>query len=199
MSTSSPELTVGLRARISEALDSRLQAKADVTHGGNKSEYVREILEIVEGLKQSEPPTGSHVRRAADYMEAKLASLNFEADVGEVLRRAFKDRSVSTQVKLQSGADPYVADFVVEYEGARVIVECKSSPRRERLELALGQAILAKHRTGLPVVTVVPYFIPGHEGATKLFEAALLPLVTVEDLVIAVREAAKQPKLENPN
>jgi hypothetical protein len=171
--------------RFSAAQAKQIEDGAARLTDGNESELARLIFELaLSPVKKGAGKSGiaDEVRRATEYVAAKDAALLFEGDVEGVLKMQYGEK-VSKQKRLGNG-EKYVADFFVEpKQGRGVVVECKSSSRRDRLELALGQAMIAKHRTGCPVIVVVPYLLPEGEELTKSFETLGCRLVSIQGLV----------------
>lgn len=115
--------------------------------------------------------------RAATYLKAKEAGMLFEEDVGATVtkwlggKRGY--RVGRSRIHNGSGTS-FIADFSIEREGGEVVasIVCKSSPRGDRLQLALAEAMIGQQKTQRPVITVVPYFI--EEGAASAEQFKLL-------------------------
>lgn len=129
------------------------------------------------------------LERAAAYLKAKEASMNFERDVASVIeewkssQKKLKTKISVVRNRIHNDGSPFIADFSVQL-GEEILcsVSCKSSPQPDRLQLALGEAIIGRQKTGKPVVTVVPYFLSRTSQAQTVFESMGLPIVGVTDL-----------------
>lgn len=175
--------------RFPPSLVRKIREAAKRQTAGNVNRFAKEIFEVAlapEELKSPSAPLGA--KRASDYIAAKELALLFEDDVEATLKAAFPD-AVERNKRFANG-QLYVADFLVSTNRGQVIVECKSNSRRDRVELALGQAMIAKHRVNLPVVVVVPYFLTETFAVAGSFEPLGCRLVALPGLVEAVNEIA---------
>jgi len=170
---------------------------SEVTEGRTVSRFIQALLDAaiagafdLEKLKNAE---GSGIDRALTYLKAKEAGIMFEEDVAQVLKEWSKGkRAVTiTRNKVHREGVPFVSDFWVEVAGKVICsVACKSSSREDRLQLALGEAIIGTQRTGRPVITVVPYFMESARDTRGQFKALKLGLIELNGLVKALDEVA---------
>lgn len=156
--------------------------------GGNASAFFQSLLDqAIDGkVKVSSHPKDVGLERAAAYMRAKEAGMNFEEDVGRVIGKWAAGRAGVTVVKgrIHNSGTTFVADFSLEdgKGNVRCSVICKSSPRADRLQLALAEAMIGDQKTGKPVIVVVPYSLD--EGSRVAGQFAMLgyPLVELTGL-----------------
>lgn len=170
----------------------------NVTEGGNVSRFMQAMLDAAMAgafdLNKLQGAQGSGIERAMTYLKAKEAGIMFEEDVAQVIQKWAKGRrGVSvTRNKLHPEGVPFVSDFWVEHGKEPLFsVACKSSSRDDRLQLALGEAIIGVQRTGRPVITVVPYFLDSGQDSRDQFKALKLPLVELAGLPAALDAATK--------
>lgn len=130
-------------------------------------------------MKSAASPEG----RAAAYLDARDRALEFEEDCAAVLQAA--GYGVTRGAKVNG--EGHRVDLLVAKGKKQCIVELKSSGRRSRLELVLGQAILLSSHAKLPIVVCVPYMIDTE--TVVAFDMAGIALVTPGSLVVAVRQA----------
>lgn len=125
--------------------------------------------------------------RAKAYLKAKEAGLLFEEDVAGFLIRWMAGRrgvNVSRSRIHNSGGSTFIADFSVERVKGEVVasVVCKSSPRADRLQLALAESLIGAMKTGRPVITVVPYVLEESAPVLAMFNATGHRVCTLAEL-----------------
>jgi hypothetical protein len=137
--------------------------------------------------------------RARAYLRAKEAGLLFEEDVAAFLIRWLSGRrglSVSRSRIHNSGGSAFIADFSIERpkgDGEVVAsVVCKSSPRADKLQLALAEAIIGSTKTTRPVITVVPYVLDESAPVVALFAATGHRVCTLAELPKALESVMTQ-------
>jgi hypothetical protein len=161
-----------------------------VGESGNVSEFVRAVVDAartgrvsISAIQAAENPA---LERARAYHRAKESGMSFEEDVGRVLDAVFKkDRTVRVvRSRVHNGEGVFVADFSVEDPkgGVLLSLQCKSSPRPDRLNLALAEAMIGSQKTKAPVVTVIPYNLPESREAESQFAQLSYTIVTLEEL-----------------
>lgn len=173
-----------------------------VGEDGNASEYVRSLVDAAsEGriiMKPRQPNESLSVERARAYHRAKEAGMAFEDDVGRALDSVFKrDKTIHVvRSRVHNGDGVFVADFSVENNRGVVLVsiQCKSSPRPDRLELALAEAMIGSQKTKAPVITVIPYTLPECRVAEGQFAALKYDLVELSDLADKVQNVVAKRK-----
>ena len=170
----------------------------NITGGGNVSRFMQAMLDAAMAgafdLNKLQAGSGGGIDRAMTYLKAKEAGIMFEEDVAQVVQKWCKGRRglAVTRNKLHSEGIPFVSDFWVEHGKEPLFsVACKSSSRDDRLQLALGEAIIGVQRTGRPVITVVPYFMESGRETREQFKALKLPLVELTGLTAALDAAVK--------
>lgn len=146
-------------------------------------------------LQGHKSPPGS-LERAALYMKAKEASMMFEEDVCNVVSGAIAMRRNLRVVRSRihkTDRNLFVADVSVETRDGAVqaSIQCKSSPRIDRLQLALAEAQIGATVTGKPVITVCPYFIEESARALKGFATLKHPCVELDGLRAALEAALR--------
>lgn len=117
--------------------------------------------------------------RAAAYIEARDRAIEFEEDCKVILEKA--EFTVERGAKVNG--DGHRVDLLATKGRRKVVVELKSSSRRNRLELVLGQAILLKSHSHLPVVVCVPYVVDG--SIKQAFDLAGVTLCSPDSLARA--------------
>lgn len=162
--------TVRLTARIPASLDQKLfdfaQSLAGPGGKPNVSDALREILE-------SAFATNGHAR-------VRECALQFEDDVVSVA-----DNVDNVEIRRHVHIDSLGADVdLIAFDpiGRGRIIEIKSVVRRDRLVVAMGQGIIAKEKSGLPVTVVVPYLLPDAEELSASFRSVGIDLVTISEL-----------------
>jgi hypothetical protein len=183
--------TVSLRPDQDQWID-------EITGGGNVSALFQALIDAASSgafdISKLKSSKGGTIDRAMTYLRAKEAGIMFEEDVAEQLKRwAAGRRNVTiSRSKIHNDGIPFVADFSVE-RGGEVLcsVCCKSSSRTDRLQLALGEAIIGTQRTGRPVITVVPYFVEASRQSQEQFKALKLSLVELAGFAAALDAAVK--------
>lgn len=129
-----------------------------------------DLKEAILGSQKGE----TALERAAKYQRAKEASMSFEEDVAAVLIKWIRGRKLRlTRGRVHNGhGTTFVADFSIEKESGEVVcsVNCKSSSRPDRLQLALAEAMIGNGKTGKPVITVVPYFVEESSQVAEQFK-----------------------------
>jgi len=130
--------------------------------------------------------------RAYAYLRAKEAGMLFEEDVAALIKEALARKSNTHVVRGRihnSGGSTYVADFSIECCGGKgtpqalaCSVQCKSSPRASRLQMALAEAMIGHQKTNKPVITVVPYFTAESEPVLQQFKLLGYPICTLSGL-----------------
>lgn len=168
--------------------------------GGNVSEFIRQLVDASRegrvnfGPKKSGEPGA--LDRARAYLRAKEAGMNFEEDVGRVLEHALRRRRGLSVIKnrIHNGDGVFVADFSLEDGAGRVVasVQCKSSPRADRLNLALAEAMIGRQKTEAPVITVVPYLLAESDEVAGKFGLMGFKVVRLTELPAAVIELVKE-------
>lgn len=131
-----------------------MQALVDVARSGK--------INTTELLKNQKNDTA--LQRAKNYLRAKEAGMLFDEDVKACLEKNVPKGVKVVKGKIYNGHETgavFIADFSLEKENGEVLcsVVCKSSPRADRLQLALAEAMIGTQKTGKPVVTVIPYFL----------------------------------------
>ena len=125
----------------------------------------------------------SSTGRAKTYLAARDRAIEFEEDIHSLLLKAgFR---VARNAKVNGG--DHRCDMLVTGPKGDVVVELKSSGKRDRMELALGQALILKNQSSLPVVVVVPVIL--EPSINSVFDAAGIGLVEAGKLVSWVRGA----------
>lgn len=135
--------------------------------------------------------------RAKAYLKAKEAGLLFEEDVAGFLIRWMAGRrglSVTRSRIHNSGGSTFIADFSIERAKGEVVasVVCKSSPRAERLQLALAESLIGAMKTGRPVITVVPYVLEESAPVLAMFGATGHRVCTLAELPKALEAVMTQ-------
>lgn len=161
---------------------------AEMLGGGNASAFFQSLLDqAIEGkVAPSTPGKLVGLDRAAAYMRAKEAGIYFEEDVGRVVAKWAATQAGVHVVKgrIHNTGTSFVADYSLEDKrgNVRASVLCKSSPRADRLQLALAEAMIGDQKTGKPVIVVVPYSLD--EGSRMAGQFAMLgyPLVELAGL-----------------
>lgn len=164
---------------------------SETTQDGNVSEYVRQLIDAArEGRVAFGPKTegeSSGVERARAYHRAKEASMAFEEDVFGVVQRGIAGRKSLRVVRnrIHNGDGVFCADVSIEDAEGKVIlsIQCKSSPRADRLNLALAEAMIGHQKTGAPVITVTPYLLPGSDEVASRYDMLGYVLVRLSDLL----------------
>jgi hypothetical protein len=161
---------------------------AEMLGGGNASAFFQSLLDqAIDGkVAPSAPTKDAGLDRAAAYMRAKEAGIYFEEDVGRVIAK-WAATQVGVHVvkgRIHNTGSSFVADYSLEDKrgNVRCSVLCKSSPRADRLQLALAEAMIGDQKTGKPVIVVVPYSLD--EGSRVAGQFAMLgyPLVELAGL-----------------
>lgn len=163
-----------------------LQALVDVARSGK--------INTEELLKNQKDTTV--MQRAVSYLKAKEAAMLFEEDVEACLLKTITRGQKIVQGRIwNESTSIFIADFSVENDRGEVIcsVVCKSSPRADRLQLALAEAMIGTQKTGRPVITVVPYFIEegGPREVSQQFGFLGYPLTELSKLPDAVAKVTK--------
>jgi hypothetical protein len=158
---------------------------------GKVSEFFRALLDkVILGQVKLEPgDTGdpkTATARARAYMMAKEAAITFEDDVVRILTDALPKKAgfrIDRNAVFNEDGVVYLADAAVRRADGSVVLAagCKSNPRPDRLELALGEAIIGKQKTGAPVLVVVPYLLDESAEVADKFRAVGAELVTIGD------------------
>lgn len=170
---------------------------------GNVSEYLRNLVDAAREGRLALPHAGSSdetntLNRARLYHKAKEAGMHFEEDTGAVLDGLLKTGGSGLKVvrnRIHNGDGVFVADFSVEKPDGTVVfsVVCKSSPRPDRLALALAEAMIGVQKTGAPVVTVVPYLMAASDDAAARFTLNGFRLCRLSELAGVVKELTGEP------
>jgi hypothetical protein len=135
---------------------------------GNLSAFIQGLVELARNGKVDTRdvmkglPQMDVVTRAAHYLKAKEAAMLFEEDVFAAVGRALVRGQKAVRGRIFNESGPtFIADVCVESEKGELFASiiCKSSPRADRLQLALAEAMIGQQKTGHPVITVVPYLI----------------------------------------
>lgn len=158
---------------------------------GNVSAFVRGLVDLaMEGkvptVKAGSGPERTALERAMAYQRAKEAALIFEDDVAEIVGSWAKGAGLKVtraRIHNETPGMVFVADLSVVRDDGSVVcsVCCKSSSRPDRVEMALGEAIIGRLRTGRPVITVLPYLTD--EG-----QAVLVKSQPPEDITVVIGE-----------
>lgn len=119
--------------------------------------------------------------RAREYLTARDRAMDFEEDVVALLADAGIDVKRSAKVLTSNGERSHRADFLITGKRGSCIVELKSSGKRDRLELALGQSLILGRESGLPVAVCVPVILDPE--LKRVFEIAHVALVEAGDLI----------------
>lgn len=114
--------------------------------------------------------------RAKTYLAARDRAIEFEEDVLALLDAA--GFAMERHVKVNGG--DHHADIVVTHGKKRAILELKSSGKRDRLELALGQALIMRNTSRLPVCVVVPVILDS--SVSEVYKMAGVGLVEAGSL-----------------
>jgi len=168
----------------------------------NVSAYMRQLVDAArEGRVNFGPKKEgetSAMDRARAYHKAKEAGMNFEEDVGRVLDTLFKkDKSVRVvKNRIHNGDSVFVADFSIERVDGTVLlsVVCKSSPRADRLNLALAEAMIGTQKTKAPVLSVVPYLLTESDEVTAKFGMLGYKIARLSELETTVAGMLPQKK-----
>lgn len=134
--------------------------------------------------------------RAATYLKAKEAGMLFEEDVGAAVTKWLGGRRGLRLGRARihnGGGTTFIADFSLEREGGEVVasIVCKSSPRGDRLQLALAEAMIGQQKTQRPVVTVVPYFIEEGAATAEQFKVLDYRLTDLKGLAATLDRVAR--------
>ena len=160
--------------------------------GGNLSAFIQTLIEAARSgaidsrhlVKRGSP--GAISEQAIAYLKATEGVLHFEEDVFAIVKGwvAGKRGLRVRQRRLHDVGGVFLADISVESANGAVVlsVSCKPSPRSDRLQLALGEAVIGSQKTGKPVVTVVPYFLAESRAATEQFKSLGLALCEFREL-----------------
>lgn len=200
--SSGPKLrtTIGLRPDQDRWLSELLGEK------GNVSAFFQNTIDaMMQGIVDLKPLMKgqrdlSAVVRAEMYLKAKEAALYFEEDVGECIERWLNNNGRRamhvTRNRIHNGTGTFVADFSIENGTSDVIfsVQCKSSPRSDRLQLALAEAMIGTQKTGKPVLSVVPYLTSDSTEVQKQFPLVGQKLVVLSDLTNAMDALLKDSR-----
>jgi hypothetical protein len=188
--------TIALRPDQDRWLDELLGAK------GNVSGFYQSLTDAcmrgeigTKNLTQQQRDPGVLARVTA-YLKAKEASMLFEEDVLRHLEDWSKTRRGTKVSKARihnSMGTLFIADVSIEDEKGNVCasVVCKSSPRSDRLQLALAEAMIGQQKTGKPVITVVPYFIEEGQTVVSQFKTLNYAVTDLKGLVDSVEKALK--------
>jgi molybdopterin-binding protein len=137
----------------------------------------------------------SALARATAYLRAKEAAMLFEEDVMRCLENWTRGRKglKVTKSRIHNGAMLFIADVSIEDAEGNVVasVVCKSSPRADRLQLALAEAIIGQQKTGKIVITAVPYFIEESALALSQFKSMGLCVADLKGLLACVEKVIK--------
>lgn len=147
---------------------------AAAEQAGDVSSVIRELID--RGLDD----TG-----ARRYMDARDRGIQFAEDVEQILKAAGIECARDAKV---NGAESHRTDILATFRGKRVCVELKSSGRPEKLELALGSALILKSQSGLPACVCVPYIV--ESGVQRMYGAVGVGIATPETVVDVVRGLA---------
>jgi hypothetical protein len=168
---------------------------------GNASSFFQALVSCamrgeIDARKLLQGQKGSDaLERAATYLKAKEASLHFEEDVASVVQKWVAPRRSLRVVKqrIHNDGTPFVADFSIERDDGTVVcsVACKSSPRADRLQLALAEAMIGNQKTSRPVVTVVPYLLESSNEVVDQFKQLGYALAELRNLPAMLDKVAK--------
>lgn len=174
--------------RIPGALGLEIREAADLMYKGNVNAFFIDVVEKAlhpfghkAEEKQSAGAPKVEGERLRDYLLTKGAAMTFEDDVFDALAKCYGAENVKKGVKY-SGTLPFVADFQVRTYDKVFSVVCKSSPKKNRLQLAVAESIIGRTVSMTEVAVVVPYFTEDVRSQLPAFEASGVRLLTVEEL-----------------
>ena len=179
-----------------------------VGEDGNYSAFFQSLVDaVINGIVSPEAVLarsgkGDSQERALAYLRAKEAGMLFEEDVAALVELWLSEHPkggcrLSRNRIFNTGGTTYVADFCFENGKAKagvpvLCLQCKSSPRPDRLELALAESLIGHQKTGgATIVTVVPYLTSEAEAVLPKFAGLGFAVVTLSQLAKHLDEAAK--------
>lgn len=169
--TSAPRIqrSISYSPKHESIISAALRARPELRN--NVSRLFQELLE-----HSLDPETG----RAKNYLEARDAAIQFEADCVALLEEA----RLSFERNAAVSGTPHRVDLLVTKGSRKCIVELKSSGRRDRLELALGSALILARETALPLIVCVPYVL--EPDLIGVFSGIHISLCTPTNLVSSI-------------
>jgi recombinational DNA repair ATPase RecF len=158
--------TVSLYPEQDAALANAEVARRRTDHAASVSTIVRELID-----SSLDVDTG----RARNYIDARDRAIAFTEDVSAILTRS------GCEVIANASVDgPHRVDLLATVAKRRFIVEVKSSGSRDRLELALGNALVLRNDAGLPVVVVCPVIV--EPEVRQVYKLARVTLIEPHEL-----------------
>ena len=166
-------------ARISRSISLYAQQEQKLLAAagdGDVSGVVRELID--RGLDES---------GAKKYLDARDKGVQFSEDIEKMLVAAGIQCSRDAKV---SGEGSNRTDILATWEGKKVCIELKSSGRPDRLELALGSALVLKSQSKLAAVVCVPYIT--ESGVNRMYASVGVGIATPESVVQVVKDMAER-------